>query len=39
MQIQNIGALGTRSVALYYDTEESKKDARAQGEKRAPHFF
>ncbi len=36
--IRGIGALGMQSLALYYQTEESKEGARAFREKRKPDF-
>ena len=36
--IRGIGALGMQSLALYYQTEESKEGARAFREKRKPEF-
>jgi 2-ketocyclohexanecarboxyl-CoA hydrolase len=36
---RGIGALGMQSVALYYNTDESKEGGNAQREKRAPRFF
>ncbi len=36
---RGIGALGMQSVALYYDTEESKEGGNAQREKRPPRFY
>ncbi len=36
---RGIGALGMQSVALYYDTDESKEGGNAQREKRPPRFF
>ena len=36
---RGIGALGMQSVALYYNTDESKEGGAAQREKRAPRFY
>ena len=36
---RGIGALGMQTVALYYDTDESKEAGKAQREKRAPRFY
>jgi 2-ketocyclohexanecarboxyl-CoA hydrolase len=36
---RGIGALGMQSVALYYDTDESKEGGNAQREKRPPRFY
>ena len=36
---RGIGALGMQTVALYYDTDESKEAGQAQREKRAPRFY
>lgn len=36
--IKGIGSMGAQSLALYYDTEESKEGVRAFNEKRSPDF-
>jgi 2-ketocyclohexanecarboxyl-CoA hydrolase len=36
---RGIGALGMQSVALYYDTDESKEGGAAQRERRPPRFY